>query len=309
MSGVELIKVKKDDDGIRLNRWFLKYYPGLSLGRLQKLLRTKQIKVDGQKAEANSRLNFGQEVRVPPLDNEKKEIVHNTVSERDARYIEDMVIYKDENVIVLNKPSGLAVQGGTNTLRHIDGLLEALKFGNEEKPKLVHRIDKDTSGVLVLARNRKMADALTKAFREHTLQKTYLVLARGVPAKEFGEIKAPLEKVEGRVQVLEGGKPAVTEYEVIDSVGDKFSLIAASPLTGRTHQIRAHMEYIGAPILGDDKYFGTERVKSSLFINKLHLHAYKIDLSSVYGKKMVVKAKLPDYFKDSLKTLGLNFKE
>lgn len=309
MSGVELIKVKKDDDGIRLNRWFLKYYPGLSLGRLQKLLRTKQIKVDGQKAEANTRLNFGQEVRVPPLDNEKKEIVHNTVSERDARYIEDMVIYKDENVIVLNKPSGLAVQGGTNTLRHIDGLLEALKFGNEEKPKLVHRIDKDTSGVLVLARNRKMADALTKAFREHTLQKTYLVLARGVPAKEFGEIKAPLEKVEGRVQVLEGGKPAVTEYEVIDSVGDRFSLIAASPLTGRTHQIRAHMEYIGAPILGDDKYFGTERVKSSLFINKLHLHAYKIDLSSVYGKKMVVKAKLPDYFKDSLKTLGLNFKE
>lgn len=309
MSGVEFIKVKKDDDGIRLNRWFLKYYPGLSLGRLQKLLRTKQIKVDGQKAEANTRLSFGQEVRVPPLDNEKKEVVHNTVSERDARYIEGMVIYKDENVIVLNKPSGLAVQGGTNTLRHIDGLLDALKFGNEEKPKLVHRIDKDTSGVLVLARNRKMADALTKAFREHTLQKTYLVLARGVPVKEFGEIKAPLEKVEGRVQVLEGGKPAVTEYEVIDSVGDKFALIAASPLTGRTHQIRAHMEYVGAPILGDDKYFGTERVKSNLFINKLHLHAYKIDLSSIYGKKMVVKAKLPDYFKDSLKTLGLNFKE
>ncbi len=309
MSGVELVKVKAEDDGIRLNRWFLKYYPGLSLGRLQKLLRTKQIKVDGGRAEANTRLETGQEVRVPPLDNEKKEITHNSVSERDAKYIEDMVIYKDENIIVLNKPSGLAVQGGTNTLKHIDGLLDALKFGNEEKPKLVHRIDKDTSGVLVLARHRKMADMLTKAFREHTLQKTYLALARGVPAKEIGEIKAPLEKVDGRVQVLDGGKPAITEYEVLDSVSDRFALIAASPLTGRTHQIRVHLEYIDAPILGDDKYFGTERMKSNLFINKLHLHAYKIDLSSVYGKRVVVKAKLPDYFKESLKTLGLNFKE
>ncbi len=309
MSGVELVKVKAEDDGIRLNRWFLKYYPGLSLGRLQKLLRTKQIKVNGGRAEANTRLETGQEVRVPPLDNEKKEITHNSVSERDAKYIEDMVIYKDENIIVLNKPSGLAVQGGTNTLKHIDGLLDALKFGNEEKPKLVHRIDKDTSGVLVLARHRKMADMLTKAFREHTLQKTYLALARGVPAKEIGEIKAPLEKVDGRVQVLDGGKPAITEYEVLDSVSDRFALIAASPLTGRTHQIRVHLEYIDAPILGDDKYFGTERMKSNLFINKLHLHAYKIDLSSVYGKRVVVKAKLPDYFKESLKTLGLNFKE
>ena len=296
MSGVEIIKVKTEDDGIRLNRWFLKYYPGLALGRLQKLLRTKQIKVNGARAEANTRLLAGQEIRVPPLDNEKKEIVHES-------------LYRDENIIVLNKPSGLAVQGGTNTTRHIDGLLSALRFGNEENPKLVHRIDKDTSGILVLARNRKMADSLTKAFREHTLQKTYLTLVRGVPKKDMGEIKAPLEKMDGRVQVVEGGKPAVTEYEVLDKVGDKYALIAASPLTGRTHQIRAHMEYLGTPICGDDKYFGAERFKNSLIVNKLHLHAYKIDLSFVYGKKMVVKAKLPDYFRESLKTLGLDFKE
>lgn len=309
MSGVELIKVKPDDDGIRLNRWFLKYYPGLTLGRLQKLLRTKQIKVDGKKAEANTRLESGQELRIPPLDNEKKELVHTAVSERDSAYIEKMVIYKDDDIIVLNKPSGLAVQGGTNTLRHIDGLLEALKFGKEEKPKLVHRIDKDTSGILVLARHRKMADILTKAFREHTLTKTYLALTRGAPAKECGEIKAPLLKADGRVQVMEGGKPAVTEYEVVDRTGDRYALVAASPLTGRTHQIRVHLEYLGTPILGDGKYFGKEREKNSLFTNKLHLHAYKIDLSSVYGKKMVVKAKLPDYFKESLTVLGLNFKE
>ena len=309
MSGVEIVKIKAEDDGIRLNRWFLKYYPGLSLGRLQKLLRTKQIKVNGARAEANTRLLTGQEVRVPPLENEKKELVHDNVSAADMKYISDMVIYKDDNIIVLNKPSGLAVQGGTNTTRHIDGMLEALKFGLEEKPKLVHRIDKDTSGVLVLARNRKMADALTKAFREHTLQKTYLVLTRGVPKKNIGEIKAPLEKVDGRMQVTEGGKPAVTEYEVLDNVGEKYALIAASPLTGRTHQIRAHLEYLGTPICGDDKYFGDERYKNSLIAHKLYLHAYKIDLSFIYGKKMIVKAKLPDYFKESLKTLGLNFKE
>ncbi len=309
MSGVEIVKVKTEDDGIRINRWFLKYYPGLGLGRLQKLLRTKQIKVDGQKAEANVRLAAGQEIRVPPLENEKREAESNTVSEKDAQYIENMVIFKDNNIIVLNKPSGLAVQGGTNTLRHVDGMLEALKFGNEEKPKLVHRIDKETSGILVLARNRRTADALTKAFREHTLQKTYLALTRGVPAKEFGEIKAPLLKEEGRVQVLDGGKPAITQYEVLDKVGDRYALVAASPLTGRTHQIRAHLEYIRTPIAGDDKYFGTVREKNGIYANKLHLHAYKIDLSSVYGKKMVVKATLPNYFKDSLKTLGLNFKE
>lgn len=309
MSGVEIISVKLEDDGIRLNRWFLKYYPGLSLGRLQKLLRTKQIKVNGRKAEANTRLEQGQEIRVPPLENEKKEIVIKTISERDEKYIKDMVVYHDDNIIVLNKPSGLAVQGGTNTSKHIDGLLDVLKFGNDERPKLVHRIDKDTSGILILARHRKAAEMLTKAFREHTLQKTYLALTRGVPIKESGEIKAPLEKIGERVQVTEGGKPAITEYQVIDIVGDKYALVEASPLTGRTHQIRVHLEYVGAPILGDDKYFGDERVKSGLFVHKLHLHAYKIDLSFIYGKKMIIKAKLPDYFKDSLKTLGLNFKE
>ena len=309
MSGVEIIKIKAEDDGIRLNRWFLKYYPGLSLGRLQKLLRTKQIKVNGVRAESNTRLATGQEVRVPPLDKEKKTITRGELSIQDEKYALSLVIYKDENIIVLNKPSGLAVQGGTNTFRHVDGLLEALKFDCEEKPKLVHRIDKETSGILVLARNRKMADILTKAFREHTLHKTYLALTRGVPKKSSGEIKVCLEKLDGRMQVLESGKPAVTQYEVIDNVGDKYALVAASPLTGRTHQIRAHLDYLGTPIYGDDKYFGAERYKNSLIAHKLHLHAYKIDLSLIYGYKMVISVELPKYFKESLESLGLNFKE
>ena len=309
MSGVQIIKVKEADDGIRLNRWFLKYYPGLSLGRLQKLLRTKQIKVDGQKAESSTRVCRGQEIRIPPLDNEKKEVENKTISQKDVKYVEDMVIYKDDKIIVLNKPSGLAVQGGTNTLRHLDGLLDALKFGNEEKPKLVHRIDKDTSGILVLARSRKMADMLTKAFREHTLKKTYLALARGVIYPEQGEIKVPIDKLDGRVQVFDGGKPAITEYSVIDNVGERYSLIKASPITGRTHQIRVHLEYMDAPILGDSKYFGKERERNSMFKDRLHLHAYEIDLSSLYSKKKIIKAPLPSYFKDSLEALGLDFKE
>ena len=309
MAGVTTVKIKPEDDGIRLNRWFLREYPSLTLSRLQKLLRTKQIKLDGKKAETSSRLIAGQELRLPPLDNEKAEKKEDFVSKQDAAFIVSKVIYKDENIIVLNKPSGLAVQGGTNTLRHVDGMLEALKFEKPEKPRLVHRIDKDTSGLLVLARNRRFAEVLTKAFREHMLPKTYLALCFNAPKEQSGEINAPLEKVAEKMEVVEGGKKAVTAYEVIDTVGSKFSLIKAEPLTGRTHQIRAHLAYIGCPIAGDDKYFIQERKKISEMSQKLHLHAYQIDLSCVNGKKLVVKAPLPDYFKDDMDFLGLTFKE
>lgn len=309
MAGVEIKKVKTEDDGMRLNRWFLKYYPGLSLGRFQKLLRTKQIKVDGKKAEASLKLAAGQEVRVPPLDDEKQaDVRQKGVSAKDAKFILSLVIYKDKDIIVLNKPSGLAVQGGTNTLRHIDGMLEALCFEADEKPKLVHRIDKDTSGILVLARNRKSAEALTKAFREHDLQKTYLALTIGCPKKESGEIKAPLEKVGEKSLISDGGKKAITTYRVLDNVGEKFALVEASPLTGRTHQIRAHLEYIGTPILGDDRYFGAERQRFSQLSDKLHLHAYKIDLSAIYNKHLEIKADLPEHFKQSLNAVGINFR-
>lgn len=309
MSGVTFVKIKPEDDGIRLNRWFLKEYPSLTLGRLQKLLRTKQIKVDGKKAEANTRLSAGQELRLPPLDNEKAIKNPDVVSKSDTDFIQSMIIFKDDNIIVLNKPSGLAVQGGTNTDRHIDGMLEALKFENSEKPKLVHRIDKDTSGVLVLARNRRYAELLTKAFREHMLQKTYLVLAIGNLKNPEGEIKIALDKVGEKMEPSDEGKKAITRFKVLDTAGEKFTLLTAEPLTGRTHQIRAHMECAGCPILGDNKYFGQSRKRFPELSSKLHLHAYKIDLSPVYNKKLVVKAPLPDYFKNDIKFLGLNFKE
>ena len=310
MPGVEIKKVKAEDDGMRLNRWFMKYYPNLTLGRLQKLLRTKQIKVDGKRAETSLKLAAGREVRVPPMDEQPETGANRSeISRRDAEFILSLVIYKDDNIIVLNKPSGLAVQGGTNTSRHVDGMLEALRFELNEKPKLVHRIDKDTSGVLVLARNRTWADRLTKAFREHTLPKTYLALVNSCPKNPAGEIKAPLEKCGEKSLVGPDGKPAATVYKTLDEVGSKFALVEASPLTGRTHQIRAHMEYIGCPIVGDDKYFGGEkRQKYASIPDKLYLHAYKIDVSALYNKKTVIKAALPEHFKKALAALGIEFK-
>lgn len=310
MPGVEIKKVKAEDDGMRLNRWFMKYYPNLTLGRLQKLLRTKQIKVDSKRAETSLKLAAGSEVRVPPMDEQPETGANRSeISRRDAEFILSLVIYKDDNIIVLNKPSGLAVQGGTNTSRHVDGMLEALRFELNEKPKLVHRIDKDTSGVLVLARNRTWADRLTKAFREHTLPKTYLALVNSCPKNPAGEIKAPLEKCGEKSLISPDGKPAATVYKTLDEVGSKFALVEASPLTGRTHQIRAHMEYIGCPIVGDDKYFGGEkRQKYASIPDKLYLHAYKIDLSALYNKKTVIKAALPEHFKKALAALGIEFK-
>ena len=261
MAGVELIKVKPEDDGMRLNRWFLKYYPQLPLSRLQKLLRTKQIKVDGKRSEASFKLAAGQEIRIPPLNEGATVREKGSLTPRDEAFIKSLVIYKDDNIIVLNKPSGLAVQGGTNTLRHIDGMLEALKFEKPEAPRLVHRIDKDTSGILVLARDRKNAELLTDAFKKHDLQKTYLALVKGCPKADAGEIKAPLLKMGEKSQVSAEGKKAVTRYRVLDHAGSKFALIEAEPLTGRTHQIRAHLEYLGTPIVGDDKYYGEKREK------------------------------------------------
>ena len=309
MTGVAIIKVKPEDDGIRLNRWFLKYYHNLPLARLQKLLRTKQIKVDGKKAESALKLASGQELRIPPMEEKPAEKNIKRVSPKDEEMIRSLLIYKDENIIVLNKPSGLAVQGGTNTLHHVDGMLEALKFEKEEAPKLVHRIDKETSGILVLARDRKNAEVLTRAFKERDLDKTYLALVRGCPKKLSGEVKANLLKVGEKMKVDNEGKKALTEYRVVDTVGNKFALVEAKPMTGRTHQIRAHLEYLGTPIVGDDKYFGEKRERIGILKDKLYLHAYKIDLSEIYNEKLVISAPVPEYFHEAFQTLGIEFKE
>ena len=298
MPGVEIIKVKNIDDGMRLNRWFLKYYPSLSLVRLQVLLRTKQIKLDGKRAEANSRVFAGQEIRVPPLEREKAPLDDTVISDKYAELIRTMVVFKNADIIVLNKPAGLAVQGGSGVTQHIDGMLGALKYEYEEEPRLVHRIDKETSGILVLARTRKFADKLTKAFREHKLPKTYLAITHNVPAKNEGKIVLPIEE-----------KSAQTLYNVIDVTGDKFALIKANPLTGRKHQIRIHLHSLSCPIVGDKKYFLTPKPNMPEVKNKLYLHSYKIDLSYLYNRELEITAHLPRHFKEAIAVLGLNFEE
>lgn len=306
MPKVEIVTIKDQDDGMRLNRWFLKYYPNLPLARLQKLLRTKQIKVDGKKAEVSLKLCSGQQLRIPPINDEMTEVEKGKISKTDEEFIKSLVVYKDENIIVLNKPSGVAVQGGTNTKHHIDGMLEALRFEKEEAPRLVHRIDKDTSGILVLARDRKNAEVLTRAFKEKDISKTYLAVVQGKPKKDKMIIDAPLLKSGEKMIVSSEGQKSLSEMEVLDCTGDKVALVKLSPKTGRTHQLRVHMQYIGNPIIGDDKYGSRDKLND--IVNKLHLHAYKIDLSSIY-KKLVVKAMLPDYFNETLATLGLELPE
>ncbi len=305
---VVLTEIKPQDDGIRLNRWFLKYYPHLPLSRLHKLLRTKQIKVDGQKVDISVKLQQGQLVRIPPLNDELATNAKTTINDKNKKFILSLVIYKDDNIIVINKPSGLAVQGGTNTKFHIDALLPALQFEKDETPKLVHRIDKDTSGILVLARDRKNADILTKAFKEHNLQKTYLAIVKGNLPQEQMMIKAPLLKIGEKTVVSADGQKAVSSVKVLDTVSKKFSLVELEPLSGRTHQLRAHMLHIGSPILGDDKYYEGKREHLTEIANKLYLHAYKIDLSNIY-KGVTITAELPEYFQEALDFLGLDTKK
>lgn len=298
MPGVEIVKVKSTDAGMRLNRWFLKHYPSLTLGRFQKLVRTKQIKVDGKRAEANTRIFTGQEIRIPPLMREKAIPDESILSENDEQYIRSLVIYMDSNLIAINKPAGLAVQGGSGVKKHLAGMLKGLKFELDEAPKLVHRIDKETSGILLLARNREFAEKLTRAFKEHKLPKTYLAITQNVPAKREGNIALPIEE-----------KKAQTLFKVLDTLGEKFALVQANPLSGRKHQIRIHLHSLGCPILGDDKYFLEPKAKIAEIKNKLYLHAYKMDLSCLYSKKMQVIAPLPEHFVEAIDFLGLNFEE
>ena len=281
MSEVKLIKVLPEDDNMRINRWFLKYYPNLPLSRLQKLLRTKQIKVNAKKAEINLKLQKGDEIRIPPINEEPTQKTERKISDKDVAKMQNMVIFKDEKILVLNKPNGLAVQGGTNTLHHIDAMLDALKFEKEEKPKLVHRIDKDTSGVLLLARNRKTAELLISSFKKHSLPKTYLALVKGCPKEKNGTINLPIED-----------KKAVTEYKVLDSVGKKFALLECNPLTGRKHQIRIHLQSIGTPIVGDDKYGHTKNP-----LKRLGLHASRLEFTHPITKEIIeISAPCPNIF-------------
>jgi 23S rRNA pseudouridine955/2504/2580 synthase len=317
MSGVETVEVSADDDDIRLDRWFRRRYPGLKHGALEKALRTGQIRVDGKRAKANIRLSAGQQVRVPPQaaapasETRTREIRKPDTAE--AAFIQSLVIYRDNDVIALNKPPGLAVQGGTKTTRHIDAMLDALRYGAKERPKLVHRLDRDTSGVLLLARSANVAARLGKAFQGRSVRKIYWALVAGVPAMKQGRIDLPLGKRPGprgeRMMVdEEEGKNAITLYSVVETAGQTTSWLALWPLTGRTHQLRVHCAAIDHPVAGDGKYGGEAAfLPGDGVARQLHLHARELRLPHPSGRgELHVTADLPPHMAETWDLFGFD---
>ena len=315
-TGVNQKEVGPDEAGIRLDRWFKAHYPGLGFGQLQKLLRSGQIRVDGGRAKTNTRLATGQTVRVPPLDSatEARPQTVNTIRDRhDRTVLEEAMLYEDDVVMVINKPAGLAVQGGSGLNRHVDGMLESFRDRKGQKPRLIHRLDRDTSGVLVIAKTRKAAAELSVAFRSRQARKIYWALLRGLPKPLQGRISTYLSRGEGeagdRMQVVRHGddaaQHAVSLYSVVEHAGQSVSWVAMKPITGRTHQLRAHAAHIGHPIIGDPKYFNIENWELPAGIqDRLHLLARRIVLPHPDGGTIDVSAPLPPHMQQSWNLLG-----
>ncbi|WP_135506592.1 RluA family pseudouridine synthase [Roseovarius aestuariivivens] len=323
MSGVQTITVAQDEGDQRLDRWLRRRFPHVPQGRIEKMCRKGELRVDGGRVKANTRLEVGQAVRVPPLPEPGKQAAPDTprITEADAQMIRAAVIYRDDHIIALNKPPGLPVQGGSKQTRHVDGLAEALSFDAEEKPRLVHRLDKDTSGVLIMARTRSVAKSLTAAFRHRDTRKIYWAAVAGVPVPRMGTIRFGLVKAPGHgaggegekmlclhpdaVDTTPGAKPAITDYAVIEALGTRTAWMALVPVTGRTHQLRAHMAELGHPIVGDGKYGGSGQENlgdgwgaqlGGEVSRKLHLHARSLTLTHpVTRAKLHLTAPLPDH--------------
>ncbi len=274
--------IDSDEDGIRLDRWFKRHFPSLTHGELQKLLRTGQVRLDGKRAEASDRVATGQSVRVPPQLEDNSTGGTHPKSQRDARDLKKLILFEDADVLVLNKPAGLAVQGGTGLRESVDSMLDALADSKHGKPKLVHRLDRDTSGVLLIARTPLAATRLAEAFRARDTQKIYWGVTLGVAKPEKGQIETLLVK-RGEIMVLAtpadtDSKKAVSLYHVVEKVKDRAAFVELSPVTGRTHQLRVHMAHLGTPLLGDRLYgkplpdsFPAEDIGKGL-----HLHASRL---------------------------------
>lgn len=320
MSGVQTITVKDDEAGMRLDRWFQTRFPALSFGHLQKLVRTGQVRVDGARAKTQTRLEPGQSVRVPPLKLEPggdKPAASTRPRNQDEAYLRSLILYEDKDVMVLNKPFGIAVQGGSGQTRHIDGLLECMRDKDGQKPRLVHRIDKDTAGCLLIAKTRLAASALTKSFRSRSARKIYWALVVGVPKPRQGRISTYLAKDLGedgneKMRVARHGERdashAVTYYAIVEHAGTRLSWLSMKPVTGRTHQLRAHAAHIGHPIVGDPKYFDKENWElPGGMQNRLHLLARRIIIPHPRGTGVIdVSAPLPPHMQQSWNLLGLD---
>ncbi|MGE0613882.1 MAG: RluA family pseudouridine synthase, partial [Hyphomicrobiales bacterium] len=304
MAGVEQITVEAGETGMRLDRWFKAHYPGLGFGELQKLLRSGQIRVNGGRAKSDTRVETGQTVRIPPLAVDKKgggPLTQRTMRDKgDADILQRMLLHEDPKVFVFDKPAGLAVQGGSGVARSVDHMLEAWRNRKGEKPRLVHRLDRDTSGVLVVARTRLAAMKLGEAFRERETQKTYWSLVKGVPKKREDKISTWLVKDQtpdgDRMRVAQHGEDgadhAVSFYRVVEQAGQALAWLEMEPYTGRTHQLRVHAAHIGHPIIGDPKYFeaDTNWDFPGGMQKRLHLHARRIRIPHPDGGVVDVTA-------------------
>ena len=319
MKTVAQIPVRDDDGETRLDRFLRRRFPELTQGQIEKLIRTGQVRVDGARAKAADRVAPGQVVRVPPLPDAPPPKAEGGLSPKDVAFAQSMVIHRDADVIILNKPQGLAVQGGAKTLRHVDALLPALKFEREDKPKLIHRLDKDTSGLLVLARHPAAAARVSSYFRGRTLNKVYWAVVLGSPRPPSGQIRGWLRKagsprdadremVQRCLQQDEGAVHAITDYATMADAGGRLAWMALRPVTGRTHQLRFHMAEIGHAILGDPKY-RCDRPTPGELPNRLHLHARAIELPQEKGKPLRIIAPLPEHMKETFAAVGFEESE
>jgi 23S rRNA pseudouridine955/2504/2580 synthase len=318
MSGeVRQFTVSADDDGIRLDRWFKRNLPDASFNLVSRWARTGQLRLDGKRAAPGDRVEAGQVVRVPPAEPVSaaaaapKAPERPKLSEDEVAFVNEIVIHRDAAGIVVNKPPGLATQGGTKTRTHLDGLLDGVADEAGNRPKLVHRLDKDTSGVLLLARTARAAAFFSKSFSGRTARKVYWALVVGVPEVRDGYIDLPLAKQPGtggeKMHVdEEEGLPSRTRYRVIERAGSRTAWVELQPLTGRTHQLRVHMAAIGHPIVGDGKYGGQDAFLTGSVSRKLHLHARRIRIDHPDGGQIDVTAELPQHFAETMANLGFD---
>lgn len=316
-TAVRQFKVQTDDDGIRLDRWFKRHMPEVTFAVVSRWARTGQLRVDGARAAPGDRVEEGQVIRVPPAEPARTDATGKParqrapLSDEQIELAQGMVIHRDPQAIVINKPPGLATQGGTKTHDHVDGLLDALEFERDDRPRLVHRLDKDTSGALLLARSARSAAHFAKSFSSRTARKVYWALVIGVPSVEDGIIDLPLAKQPGtggeKMHVDEKeGAPSRTRYRIIERAGNRACWVELQPYTGRTHQLRVHMAAIGHPIVGDGKYGGKDAFLSGTISRKMHLHARRIRIDHPDGSPLDVRADPPAHMLDSLTDLGFD---
>ncbi len=330
MSGVQTITVAAGEGDQRLDRWLRRRFPQVTQGNIEKMCRKGDLRVDGGRVKANTRVQEGQSVRIPPLPDARGPAAprRDKVTEADAQMIRSCVIYRDDHLLALNKPPGLASQGGSGQTRHVDGLGDALRFDADEQPRLIHRLDKDTSGILIMARNRLTSAQLSEAFRNRETRKIYWALVAGVPHPRMGTVRFGLVKAGGGgdggekmravhpsdVGDVQGAKHATTDYAVLDALGSRAAWLALVPVTGRTHQLRAHMAEMGHPIAGDGKYGGSAQENmgdgwgaglGGEISRKLHLHARSLALTHpITGARLHLTAPLPEHMARTWSMLG-----